>query len=90
MHGPLALVQFDSHPDTWESYFGQKHTHGTPFRRAVEEELVMPEKSIQAGMRGSLYEEGDWEDAKEMGFGVVSTGEVCNPEGLEDGVPAMA
>jgi agmatinase len=73
VHGPLALVQFDSHPDTWDAYFGQKHTHGTPFRRAVEEGLLDPSRSIQVGMRGSIYDEGDWEDAIEMGFDLVPT-----------------
>ena len=53
VHGPLTLVQFDSHPDTWDSYFGEKHTHGTPFRRAVEEGLLDTSRSIQVGMRGS-------------------------------------
>jgi agmatinase len=71
VHGPLALVQFDSHPDTWDAYFGEKHTHGTPFRRAVEEGLLAPERSIQVGMRGSIYDAGDWEDAREMGFDLV-------------------
>jgi agmatinase len=51
VHGPLTLVQFDSHPDTWDSYFGEYHTHGTPFRRAVEEELLDTSRSIQVGMR---------------------------------------
>jgi len=73
VHGPLALVQFDSHPDTWDSYFGQKHTHGTPFRRAVEEGLLRPERSIQVGMRGSIYDQNDWEDARRMGFDLVPT-----------------
>jgi agmatinase len=73
VHGPLALVQFDSHPDTWDMYFGQKHTHGTPFRRAVEEGLLDPSRSIQVGMRGSIYDEGDWEDAIDMGFDLVPT-----------------
>ena len=76
VHGPLALVQFDAHPDTWDAYFGQKHTHGTPFRRAVEEELLKPECSIQVGMRGSLYDFGDWNDARELGFELISTDEV--------------
>ena len=75
-HGPLALVQFDSHPDTWDSYFGIKHTHGTPFRRAVEEGLLSPEHSIQVGMRGSIYDPGDWNDSREMGFDLVPTDEV--------------
>jgi agmatinase len=73
VHGPLALVQFDSHPDTWDAYFGEKHTHGTPFRRAVEEGLLRPERSIQVGMRGSTYDEGDWNDAREIGFNLVPT-----------------
>jgi agmatinase len=73
VHGPLALVQFDSHPDTWDAYFGEKHTHGTPFRRAVEEGLLRPERSIQVGMRGSIYDEGDWNAAREMGFALVPT-----------------
>jgi agmatinase len=75
-HGPLALVQFDSHPDTWDSYFGEKHTHGTPFRRAVEEGLLDVERSIQVGMRGSIYDERDWDDAKEMGFELLTTDDV--------------
>jgi agmatinase len=73
VHGPLALVQFDSHPDTWDAYFGEKHTHGTPFRRAVEEGLLVPERSIQVGMRGSIYDQGDWDDARELGFDLVPT-----------------
>jgi agmatinase len=76
VHGPLALVQFDSHPDTWDAYFGQKHTHGTPFRRAVEEGLLRPENSIQVGMRGSLFDSGDWNDARVLGFELISTDEV--------------
>jgi len=59
VHGPLALVQFDSHPDTWDAYFGQNHTHGTPFRRAVEEGLLETSRSIQVGMRGSIYDRND-------------------------------
>jgi agmatinase len=84
VHGPLALVQFDSHPDTWDAYFGQKHTHGTPFRRAVEEGLLEPSRSIQVGMRGSIYDQNDWEDAREMGFDLVPTDEV-----RELGIPSV-
>ena len=84
VHGPLALVQYDSHPDTWDAYFGQKHTHGTPFRRAVEEGLLDPSRSIQVGMRGSIYDEGDWNDAREMGFDLVPTDEV-----RELGIPSV-
>jgi agmatinase len=84
VHGPLALVQFDSHPDTWDSYFGERHTHGTPFRRAVEEGLLDTSRSIQVGMRGSIYDRGDWDDAREMGFDLVPTDEV-----RELGIPGV-
>ena len=84
IYGPLALVQFDSHPDTWDTYFGEKHTHGTPFRRAVEEGLLETSRSIQVGMRGSIYDRGDWDDAREMGFDLVPTDEV-----RELGIPAV-
>jgi agmatinase len=84
VHGPLALVQFDSHPDTWDSYFGERHTHGTPFRRALEEGLLDTSRSIQVGMRGSLYARSDWDDAREMGFDLVPTDEV---RGL--GIPSV-
>ena len=84
VHGPVALVQFDSHADTWDAYFGQKYNHGTPFRRAVEEGLLDPSLSIQVGMRGSLYEAGDLEDSRELGFDLVPTDEV-----REIGIPAV-
>ncbi len=54
-HGPLGVVHFDAHPDTWDEYFGHKFFHGTPFRRAVEEGVVDPRRFIQIGIRGPLY-----------------------------------
>ena len=54
VHGPLALVQLDSHHDLWDEYFGQKVFHGSVVRRAVEEGLIDTARSIQAGLRGSL------------------------------------
>lgn len=84
VHGPLALVQFDSHPDTWDSHFGKKHDHGTPFRRAVEEGLLDTSRSIQVGMRGTLYDMDDWDDSRELGFDLVPTDEV-----RELGIPAV-
>ena len=72
-HGPLALVQFDSHADTWDAYFGKKYNHGTVFRRAVEEGLLDPARSIQVGMRGSLYEPGDLEASRDLGFDLITT-----------------
>ncbi|MDP9479567.1 MAG: agmatinase [Actinomycetota bacterium] len=76
VHGPLALVQFDSHADTWDAYFGKKYNHGTVFRRAVEEGLLDPSRSIQVGMRGSLYDAGDLGASRELGFELLTTDEV--------------
>jgi len=66
--GPPGLVLLDSHADTWDSYDGQRYFHGTPFRRAVEEGVVDPSRSLLAGMKGSLYAKQDLEDARELGF----------------------
>jgi guanidinopropionase len=69
----LGLVHFDAHSDTWDTYFGgYKYTHGTPFRRAVEEGLLDPRRTVQIGIRGSLYkrEDNDW--AVEQGMRVIT------------------
>jgi agmatinase len=70
-HGPLALVQLDAHGDTWDEYFGQRFFHGTTFLRAVEEQVIDPAASVQAGLRGSLYGPEDLESARELGFTVL-------------------
>ena len=70
-HGKLGLVLLDSHPDTWDSYGGQRYFHGTPFRRAVEEGLIDPARSLMAGMRGPLYGPDDLDDARELGFELI-------------------
>ena len=75
-HGPLAVVQLDSHADTWEAYFGQKYFHGTTFKRAVEENVVNASASVQAGMRGSVYAADDLGGARELGFTVVPSEEL--------------
>jgi agmatinase len=75
-HGPLALVQLDAHGDTWDEYFGQRFFHGTTFLRALEEGLIEPAASVQAGLRGSLYGPGDLESARELGFTVLSCDEL--------------
>ena len=73
---PLGLVLLDAHADTWDQYYGERYFHGTPFRRALEEGLLAPERSLLAGMRGSLYAESDLGDTREMGFEVVSTADL--------------
>jgi agmatinase len=70
--GPLALLQLDAHGDTWDEYFGQRYFHGTTFLRAAEEKLIDPTASVQAGLRGSLFEDGDLESARELGFAVIT------------------
>lgn len=74
--GPVSLVHFDSHGDTWDNYYGEKYMHGTPFRRAVEEGLIDTNHSIQVGMRGPLYGPEDIEDARDLGFEVIPMKEV--------------
>ncbi|KAB7897483.1 agmatinase [Rouxiella sp. S1S-2] len=74
VHGPLALVQFDSHSDTWDKYFADKrYSAGTPFRRAVEEQLVDPSCSIQVGLRGSLFRTSDITQSIDLGYEVFTT-----------------
>ena len=75
-HGPLALVQLDSHTDTWEQYFDQRYFHGTTFKRATEEGLIDPAASVQAGMRGPLYAAGDLDEARQLGFQVIPSEEL--------------
>lgn len=71
-YGPLALVQFDAHNDLHQGYFGGQDTHGTPFRRALEENLIDPAYSCQIGIRGSLYDSDVQTEPVEAGFQVIS------------------
>jgi agmatinase len=71
VHGPLALVHLDSHADLWDAYFGKPLNHGTVFRRALDEGLIDPARSVQAGLRGSLYGPEDEVAGVEVGFDVV-------------------
>ncbi len=71
---PLGLFQFDSHSDTWDTYFGGfKYTHGTPFRRAIEENLIDPKKYVILGLRGGLYDPEDLRWAIEQGVTIITT-----------------
>jgi len=75
--GPVAVIDFDSHTDAWDSYFGEKYNHGTWMRRAIEEGLVDVGRSIEVGLRGSLYERGDWDGLRtELGLEFLTTEDV--------------
>ena len=76
MHGPVALVLLDAHADTWDAYYGERLFHGTVFRRALEEGLLRPERSLLAGMRGPLYSAEDLGAAREMGFELITGDEL--------------
>ena len=77
VHGPIALIHFDSHTDTWDSYFAEKkYSAGTPFRRGVEEAIIDPTHSIQIGMRGSLFQKNDISQSIDLGYDVVTTDDV--------------
>ena len=72
-HGPIAVVHFDAHLDTWDTYFGAPTTHGTPFRRASEEGLIDQTASLHVGIRGPLYSSLDLCDDERLGFAVITS-----------------
>ena len=76
-HEPLALIQLDSHHDLWNEYFGQKLFHGSVVRRAVEEGLVDPSRSVQAGLRGSLGSAGEAGYPTELGIDALTYEELA-------------
>lgn len=76
-HGPLALIHFDAHLDTWDTYFGQPYTHGTPFLRASEEGLLAKDHLAHVGIRANLHHQSDLQRDEAIGFGIVSTMEVA-------------
>jgi agmatinase len=75
-HGPIAVLHFDAHLDTWDTYFGEPYTHGTPFRRAAEEGLLDGEHCLHLGIRGPLYSENDLPESADLGFATISSVEV--------------
>ena len=81
-HGPVGLIHFDSHSDLWHSYFDGKDTHGTPFRRALEEGLIDPLRSCQIGLRGSLYDKADYDMTAKAGMLMVD-----GPQLHKQGIP---
>jgi agmatinase len=75
--GPVAVIDFDSHTDAWDSYFGERYNHGTWMRRAIEEGLVDVARSIEVGLRGSLYDASDWSGLRsELGLEYLTTEQV--------------
>ncbi|OIJ26420.1 agmatinase [Nocardioides luteus] len=87
-HGPVALVHFDAHLDTWDTYFGAEYTHGTPFRRAVEEGILDTEALCHVGTRGPLYGKKDLEDDRRFGFGIVTSSDVFR-QGVDEVVEKL-
>jgi agmatinase len=87
-HGPVGLIQFDSHGDVWPGYFGGLDTHGTPFRRAIEEGLLDLARSSQIGLRGSLYDAGDLELSRDLGFQVITAADLRR-HGVEESLDAV-
>ena len=83
-HGPITVIHFDAHLDTWDTYFGAPLTHGTPFRRASEEGLIDLTSCMHVGIRGPLYAETDLSDDRRLGFEVVTSVDMDNL-----GVPAI-
>jgi agmatinase len=82
-HGPVALLHFDAHLDTWDTYFGAPYTHGTVFRRAAEEGLLDPQRCVHVGTRGPLYAAQDLLDDAALGF------QLFPATAFADGVPSV-
>lgn len=84
-YGPLAVIHFDSHPDTWDREFGDHpYSHGTPFRRALEEQLIDPQAYLQVGIRGPVSDSFDLDEARQLGAQIITINQA-----FEMGVPAV-
>ncbi|MFZ4117370.1 MAG: agmatinase [Rhodoluna sp.] len=75
-YGPITVIHFDAHLDTWDTYFGAPYTHGTPFRRAAEEGLLDLDSCMHIGIRGPLYSKQDLTDDAKFGFQIVHTDDI--------------
>jgi agmatinase len=84
----LPCFHFDAHLDTWDTYFGAEYTHGTPFRRAVEEGILDTEAISHVGTRGPLYGVKDLEDDRRFGFGIVTSSDVFR-QGIDETVAKL-
>lgn len=87
-HGPIALVHFDAHLDTWDTYFNAPITHGTVFRRAAEEGLLAEDKSIHLGIRGPIYDQMDLVDDARFGFRIIRANDL-DVIGIDGAVDAV-
>lgn len=82
--GPVGMVHFDAHSDTLDAYFGgQRYTHGTPFRRAIEEGLLDPKRVVQIGLRGSITDKSNFDFARATGIRMIFIEEFA-ARGVED------
>ncbi|MDQ0509401.1 agmatinase [Ancylobacter amanitiformis] len=82
--GPVGLIQFDAHSDTYDSFFnGSRYTHGTPFRRAIEEGLIDPTRFVQIGLRGAISDAGNYDYARDVGVRIIFIEELV-ARGVED------
>jgi agmatinase len=90
VHGPLGVILLDAHADVWDVYCGERYYHGSPFRRAVEEGIVDPARSLLAGMRGSVYGPEDADLPTSLGFEVISGEELVTLDPTEYGSRARA
>jgi len=90
VHGPLGLVLLDAHADVWDEYCGERYYHGSPFRRALEEGLLDPSRSLLAGMRGPVYGAADVAMPSELGFEVIPCEELVTLSPAEYGEHAHA
>ncbi len=75
--GPIGMFHLDAHSDTWDEELGSRYSHGTPFRRAVEEGLLDPGRTIQVGIRGAANSEEAWNFARDSGMRVIFMDEFC-------------
>lgn len=69
--GPVGFIQFDAHTDTYDSFFGNRYNHGTPFRRAIEEGLIDPKRMVQIGLRGAISDASNYDYAREVGVRII-------------------
>lgn len=87
-HGPVALLHFDAHLDTWDTYFGQPYTHGTPFLRAHEEGLLDSARLCHIGTRAALHHPSDLDRDERIGFGIISSVDIAR-EGVDSAIESI-